>query len=105
MMSNWKYCVASILMGSLILTACDQKPNNPVSDYGDALLGARQRAQEGAEIANLDAIKKSIEAYRAANDKYPESLKDIEGLLGSPVDFSKYDYNPQTGAVALKEQK
>jgi hypothetical protein len=105
MMSIEKYFITPIVMGSLVLAACDQKPKNPVSEYGDTLLGARQRAQEGAETANLDAIKKSIEAYRAANDKYPESLKDIEGLLGSPVDPSKYDYNPQTGTVALKVQK
>jgi hypothetical protein len=104
-MSIGKYCFAAILTGSLILTACDQKPKNPVSDYGSALLGAPERAQEGAETANLDAVRKCIGAYRAANDKYPESLKDIEDLLGSPVDPSKYDYNPQTGIVTLKDRK
>jgi hypothetical protein len=85
-----------------VLTACDQKPKNPVAEYGDAMINSYKRAQQAGEMANLDAIKKAIQAYHAVNDKYPESLKDIEKLLGTTIDDSKYDYNPDTGMVSLK---
>ena len=68
-MSIWKYCFAAILTGSLILTACDQKPKNPVSDYGSALLGAPEGHTRVSSTANLDAVRKCIGAYRAANGK------------------------------------
>jgi hypothetical protein len=87
-----------------LLTACDQKPKNPVAEYGNAMINSYKRGQQAGEIANLDAIKKAIQAYHAANDKYPESLKDIENLLGTTIDDSKYDYSPDTGMVSLKSR-
>ncbi len=82
--------------------ACDQKPKNPVAEYGDTMINSYRKGQQAGETANLDAIKKTIQAYHAANDKYPESLKDIENLMGATIDINKYDYNPQTGMVRLK---
>jgi len=101
--------VKSLLMTCFALcvfTACDQKPKNPVSAYGDALIGAYKGSKGAAEQANLDAVQKSVDAYRAANEKYPENLKDVEPLLGaSQIDLTKYDYDPQTGKVGLKSVK
>ena len=93
-----------IVAALFILTACDQKPKNPVSEYGSAMVNSYKRAKQTGEIANLDSIKKAIKAYHAVNDKYPENLKDIEKLLGTTIDDSKYDYNPDTGMVSLKSQ-
>jgi len=55
------------------------------------------------ETANLDAVKKAVQAYRAVNDKYPAVLEDVGDLIGDKVDFSKYDYNPETGEVSLNK--
>lgn len=85
-----------------LIAACDEKPKNPVSEYGDAMLDAYKKGQQAGEAANLDVIKKTIQAYYAANEKYPVSLDEIAGLIGKPIDTSKYDYNPQTGNVNLK---
>jgi hypothetical protein len=87
------------------LSACEQKPKNPVAEYGDALMDSRKKAQDAAEKANLDALNKSVQAYHASNDKYPESLQDAANLIGSSVDLSRYDYDPQTGVVSLKNTK
>jgi hypothetical protein len=92
--------LAVIVASSLILPACSSKQESPVTTY----LGATKSASNAADAANLDALRKSIEAYRAANGSYPESLKDIEGMLGSRLDFSRHDYDPQTGTVTLKTQ-
>ena len=88
----------------LLLFACDQKPTNPVSEYGTALIDSYKRASPAGEAANLDAIKKAIAAYRATHDRYPESLNEVKDLLVFSIDLTKYNYNAETGVVSLKKQ-
>jgi hypothetical protein len=95
-------CLSAFL---LILTACDQKPENPVSRYGDSLIKSYQGAQNAAEQANLDAIQKAISAYRAANEGFPKNLQDIENLIGGSIDLTKYEYDPATGKVTPKPKQ
>ncbi len=90
-------CCASAFL--LIPAACDKKPENPVSQNGNSLIKCYQGAQNAAEQANLDAIQKAISAYRAANEGFPKDLKDIENLIGGPIDLTKYEYDPATGKV------
>ena len=83
--------------------ACDNKPKNPVAEYGDTMINSYQKGKQAGVEGNLDAVKKAIQAYRAANDKYPQNLEEIKPLLGgTELDFSKYDYNPENGTVTLK---
>ncbi len=93
------------LLALLLLPACKEKPKNPVAEYGDALIGSYKGAQNAADIANLDALKKAVQAYHAANGSYPSELKDVESLIGGTVDFAKFDYDPATGSVTPKPQK
>ena len=98
-----KYLLYASFSMVLVFSACDQKPKNPISEYGDALIGAYKGSKVAAEQANLDAVQKSIDAYHAVNDKFPDSLKDVEPLLnGTQIDFAKYDYDPQSGKASLK---
>ena len=86
-----------------VIVACDEKPKNPVAEYGDAMINSYQKGKQAGVEGNLDAVRKAIQAYHAANDKYPQNLDEIKPLLGgSEVDFSKYDYNPENGTVTLK---
>ena len=41
-----------------LITACDQKPKNPVSEYGDAMIDSYKKGQQAGVMANLDAVKK-----------------------------------------------
>ena len=84
------------------ILACDEKPKNPVAEYGNAMINSYQRGKQAGVSGNLDAVKNAVQAYHAANDKYPQNLDEIQPLIGSPVDFSKYDYDPQSGTVTLK---
>ncbi|MBI4683854.1 MAG: hypothetical protein HY755_01500 [Nitrospirae bacterium] len=86
-----------------LISACDQ-PKNPVAEYGDAMINSYQKGKQAGETGNLDAVKKAVQAYHAANDKYPQSLEEIKGMIGSEMDISKYDYDPQTGEVRLKNK-
>ena len=94
------FCFAASFM-----TACKEKPKNPVSEYGDALINSYKGAQNAADVANIDALRKGIQAYHAANGSYPEHLRDVSDLIGGPMDFDKYDYDPSTGSVAPKKPK
>jgi hypothetical protein len=86
-----------------VLVACDEKPKNPVAEYGDVMMNSYQKGKQAGVEGNLDAVKNAVKAYHATNDKYPQSLDEIEPLLGgSKMDFSMYDYNPENGTVTLK---
>ena len=93
----------SIILTLFFLLSCDQKPKNPVAEYGDALIDSYKRGQKAGEIANLDAVKKAVEAYRASNDRYPQKLDEIKDLIGTNIDLSKYEYNPENGLVSIKK--
>ena len=93
-----------LILVLFFLSACEEKPKNPVSEYGDALVSSYKKGQQAGETGNLDAVKKTIEAYHATNEKYPQSLEEIRGMIGSNIDLSKYDYNPDTGTVKIKQQ-
>ncbi len=77
--------------------ACEE---NPAQEYGSALTGSMERADRIAERANLDALQRSVESYRALNGSYPESLDEITQQMG--LDASLFDYNSETGKVTLK---
>jgi hypothetical protein len=92
-----------IILFILFIFACNEKPKNPVSEYGDALIDSYKKGQQAGETANLDAVKRAIEGYYAANGKYPESLEAAEEFMGAKIDISKYEYDPLTGRVSLKK--
>jgi hypothetical protein len=95
-----------VMLFSLTLTllfACNEQPRNPVAEYGDSLTGAYKRGQQAGEAANLDAVKKTVEMYRATHDKYPQNLDEIKDLMSSKIDLSHYDYNPENGSVSVKQ--
>lgn len=85
------------------LISCKERPKNPVAEYGDGMINSYKKGQRAGEMANLDAVRKTIQTYHAANDRYPQGLDEVKDMLGSNIDLSRYDYNPQTGEVALKD--
>ena len=85
-----------------VFISCEQQQDNPVTLYGDSLVGSLKKGRSAAEDANLDAVKKTVQAYRAANGRYPSSLDEIKDMIGSNLDLSRYDYNPENGTVSLK---
>ena len=86
-----------------IILACNEKPKNPVAEYGNTMVNSYQKGKQAGVSGNLDAVKNAVQAYHAANDKYPQNLEEIKPLLGgSEMDLSTYDYNPENGTVTLK---
>jgi len=94
-----------IIFALVILTfifACEEKPKNPVAEYGNVMMNSYQRGKQAGVEESLVAVREALKAYHAANDKYPQNLEEIKPLFSSEVDLSKYDYNPENGAVTLK---
>ena len=92
-----------VLICLSFIISCREKPKNPVAEYGDTMINSYQKGKDAGISGNLDAVKKAVQAYHAAHDRYPQNLEEIRNLLGgSDIDLSKYDYNPENGAVALK---
>lgn len=91
-----------IVVALSLFVACENKPKNPVSEYGDALIDSYNKGKQAGETANLDAVKKTIQAYRVMHDKYPQNLDEIKSMLSRDIDFSKYEYNPENGAVNIR---
>ncbi len=87
-------------VAGLLFSACDRKKTE---NYGATIVHMPDRARDAAGQADLEALKSSVQAYRAANGEYPKDLKDASALLGSPVDLGKYNYDPATGAVSMKK--
>jgi hypothetical protein len=81
----------------------EQESGNPVSQYGESMISAYTKGKQAGIMGNLDAVRKTIKAYHASHDKYPESLDEIKHMFGSPIDLSIYDYDPDTGEVSLKK--
>ena len=96
-------CILAVLF-LVCFAACDEKPKNPIAVQGDRMIDAYHRSQDLRDEANLDAIKKAVQAHRAVNDKLPRDLEEIKPLLSAPdLDLSKYTYNASDGSVAIKK--
>lgn len=84
--------------------SCDQKPNNPVSQYGDAVIGAyKNTGGKVTDSVDLDAVKRAVQAYQTTHGAYPQNLDEVKDSIGARVDLSRYDYNPENGSVSLKK--
>ena len=88
-----------VLFVGLIFSACDRK--NP-EGYSKTVTAIPERARNAADQADLEALQSTVKTYRITNGRYPADLTVIAPLLNAPVDLSKFDYDPATGTVRLK---
>ncbi|MEW6108725.1 MAG: hypothetical protein AB1632_06110 [Nitrospirota bacterium] len=93
-----------IVLALSFFVACKEKPKNPVSEFGDTMIDSYQKGKTAGKTGNLYAVRQAIQAYHAANGKYPQNLEELEALIGSDLDASMFDYDPQTGIVNLKNK-
>jgi hypothetical protein len=72
---------------------------NPVHEYGTGLLKSREKAATTADAASLQALRQSIQAFRAAEGRYPESVEELAAFSGLELSPQAYAYDPETGAI------
>ncbi|MGD1076269.1 MAG: hypothetical protein ABR903_09390 [Thermodesulfovibrionales bacterium] len=91
-----------LLLGLVsVLASCDTK--NPVEQYGTSAVKAYKNTQQLGGKADIHNLQEAIKAFHAANDRYPKDLKELGDFTGSPLDGSKYDYDPSQGTIRQKE--
>ncbi len=88
---------------TVLIVSCEQK-TNPVAEYGEKQVDSYLGSKKAAEEIKFKNIQTAIQMYRSANDEYPKTLKDIEGIMDSPIDTDLYQYNPENGELRLKNE-
>jgi len=83
-----------------LVAGCEEK-TNPAAQYGDGMIGAYEHSSITAGQTTLKGIKDAIRAYHISNGEYPDSLEDIQKLMGSRIDTRLYDYDPDSGEITL----
>jgi hypothetical protein len=91
--------LAVIAFAFLAATGCSDD-KNPIRQYGNTLTGAVKKADKAKAVADLVAIKSEIMRYKAESGEYPP---DLQALKIREIYPDLYSYDPETGAVALKQ--
>ncbi len=94
--------ISTVLLLLPLLTACKDKPRNPVKEYGNALINSYEKSRDAAETANFELIKRAIQQFHAANGEYPASLKSLGKFIGIKINADMYEYDPRTGTITLR---
>ena len=105
-MNTKKIRVLFIVLSVLLILAtagCDSEVN-PVKEFGDSMIESVETSKKFADEMTFLNIKKALQMYYAENGKYPETLKDIEDFMDSPIDTESYEYNPETGELSKKSE-
>lgn len=91
--------MAVVTLAILIGASCSDD-KNPVREYGSTLTGAVKKAEKTKVLADMVAIKSEIMRYKTENGAFPQSLNDLNM---KEIDPDLYNYNPETGQVALAQ--
>jgi hypothetical protein len=89
---TWFFC-------ALFFYGCD---NNPAMQYGDTVTRSYKATEKKAGALQLQKIQEAVAGFRAANGRAPADLKELEDFFGSKLDTALYQYDPESGTVALK---
>ncbi len=90
----------SFVLVGLALVSCESK--NPVEQYGDDVIKAYKGTEKVAGQASVQNLQNAIRGFHAANGRYPNDLKELEGFSGIPLDPALYDYDPSSGVITAK---
>ncbi len=85
---------------ALFLFGCDR---SPVEKFSEEMLVSYETSRVAADQASLQAIQRFIRSYRAMNERYPESIEELEDALGTGYDLEPYDYDPASGTLTVRQ--
>jgi len=88
------------ISGLAIASCSDEK--NPAKQYGNTMVQTYKGAQKFANKLNVQQVRKSIQEFYAANNRYPSDLNELSTFNGLTLKSDNYDYNPATGELTEK---
>ncbi len=68
--------VSVVGMVLLVTLGCSES-QNPITQYGNEVLGAHERTQTVKARTDMQAIKTGIQEYYVERRRYPSSLTDL----------------------------
>ncbi len=81
----------------------ENKSRNPVEQYGDDVTRAYTGTQQFAKQMDVKSLQDAIRSFHVMNDRYPKDIEELAYFTGTPLDNSKYDYDPAAGTIKGKE--
>jgi len=89
----------SVLFGSFLVLASCSDEKNPVQQYGNTMTQSYKSARKFEDKVNILEVKKSIQEFYAANERYPSDLTELSGFNGVTLKSDKYEYDPANGTL------
>jgi len=77
--------------------------SNPVEKYGDDVTKAYKGTQQFGKQMDVKNLQDAIRSFHVMNGRYPRDLGELEHFTGTPLDSSKYDYDPSAGTIKGRE--
>ena len=85
----------------LVFLSCESR--NPVEKYGDDVTKAYKGTQQFGKQMDVKNLQDAIRSFQVMNGRYPRDLGELEHFTGTPLDSSKYDYDPSAGTIKGRE--
>jgi hypothetical protein len=98
-----------VLLFLAVFSACESKSpavnesRNPVEKYGDDVIGAYKGTQQFGKQMDVKNLQDAIRSFQTMNGRYPRDLGELEHFAGTPLESSKYDYDPSAGTIKGRE--
>src|SRR3990172_2985145 len=73
-----------------------------VENYASGLTSSVDKSNTGQARTDLGAGQNAVRTFQLENGRYPDSLESIRSYLRPGTDLGAFNYDPATGAVALK---
>lgn len=94
--------VMLIALGSALALAACSDEKNPAAQYGNSMVQSLKSAKSAGDKVNVQDVRKSIQEFYAANNRYPADLDELAGFNGMTLRSDGYEYDPATGALTEK---
>lgn len=94
--------IALLGMTSALTIASCNNDKNPAQQYGNTMVQSLKSAKKLDATVNVLEVKKSIQEFYAANNRYPADLNELSTFNGMTLKSDQYDYDPATGNLTEK---
>ena len=84
------------------IAACEKDKTSP-QQYGNTMVQSLKAAKSVESKVNVEEVRKSIQAFNAANGRYPADLNELSTFNGITLKSDNYDYDPTTGNLSEKQ--
>ncbi len=94
--------IGIVLFGfCLSISACTDQ-ENAARHAGSAVVQPLETTKSVERKVNVLEVQKSIQAFSAANGRYPADLKELEAFNGMKLENDQFVYDPATGNLTQR---